>query len=318
MKEHVALKADLAALGAVLMGTAVFASVSGPFLQGTLILFVINVILVISYRTIVTMGGWSFAHVAIMAVGAYAVAVLSKDPFGVPVLIAVLFGGVFAALVATLLAWPVLRTRQYYFFLSTFAAGEALRQCLIQLKSVTGGTSGIAFIPRPEGLDASSNLQFLYLSIASAALLGICLTSFDASETGKKIRAVGEDEELSSSLGINAWALRATAFIIGCFGAGIAGGLMASYNGIVSPSDFGPNLMFLVVAACIIGGTTRLAGPLVGLVFLTLIELLFRDFPVYIPLIWGTFVIIAVLYLPDGFEGVFARIFRAKRAPNRA
>jgi hypothetical protein len=49
------------------------------------------------------------------------VAILSAAPFGLPVLLCVTIGGVLAGLVAMALSWPVLRTRQYYFFLSTFA-----------------------------------------------------------------------------------------------------------------------------------------------------------------------------------------------------
>lgn len=310
---HPEFRSDLVALSIVLFAVAAFAAIAGTYLQGVLVLFVINVILVISYRTITSMGGWSFAHVAIMAVGAYSVAALAKEPANLPVLLTVIIGGCFAASTAALLAWPVLRTRQYYFFLSTFAAGEALRQCLIQFRGITGGTSGIAFIPRPEGIDPASTMQFLFLALMLAGLLGLFYCSFDASETGMKIRAVGEDEDLAASLGANAWALRATAFVLGCFGAGIAGGLFATYNGIVAPSDFGAEAMFKVVAACIIGGTSRMAGPLLGLIFLTLIETLFREFPVYIPLIWGSFVIAAVLYLPNGIEGLLARFARSRR-----
>ncbi|MFB8343840.1 branched-chain amino acid ABC transporter permease [Brucella cytisi] len=291
------LRRDL--LTVALLGVALVLGgfVAGEYILGILVLFALTSILVLSYRTITTMGGWSFAHVAIMGIGGYSVAILTKPPFDLPVLVAMLSGGVLAALFAALLSWPVLRTRQYYFFLSTFAAGEALRQCYMQLKEITNGTSGIAFIERPEILpNPSSTVEFLCLVVVVLVLLGVFYAALDVSDTGLKIKAVGEDEELSASIGIDAWALRALAFILGSFGAGIAGGLLASYNGIISPSDINAMLMFKVVAACVIGGTTRFSGPLLGLLLLTLIEEIFRPIPQFVPLIWGMFVIAAIFF----------------------
>lgn len=309
---------DVGSIITVVIGVAGVAAISGSYVHGALVLFVLNAILVLSYRTITTMGGWSFAHVAIMGVGAYAVAILSGPTFNLPVLLSVAIGGVLAGFVAMLMSWPVLRTRQYYFFLSTFAAGEALRQCFIQFKQVTGGTSGIAFIPRPGFIDGSAALPFLWLALALFLVLAIAAVCFDASETGMKIRAVGEDETLSASLGLDSWGLRATAFVLGSIGAGIAGGLLASYNGIVAPNDFGAVLMFKIVASCIVGGTRRAWGPLLGLVFLTMVEESFRSFPNYVPLIWGGLVIIVTLYAPGGLESLIDRLRRRTRGAAHA
>jgi branched-chain amino acid transport system permease protein len=305
-----ALRQDLGSVLALAFGTAAVALISTSYVHGALVLFVLNAILVLSYRTITTMGGWSFAHVAIMGVGAYAVALLSTPPLALPVLFCVAVGGLLAGLAAMALCWPVLRTRQYYFFLSTFAAGEALRQCFIQFKGITGGTAGLAFIPRPGFMDASAALPFLWMSLLVLVVLAVAAVFFDASETGIKIRAVGEDETLSASLGLDAWGLRATAFVLGSVGAGIAGGLLASYNGTIAPNDFGAALMFKIVASCIVGGTRRAWGPLMGLIFLTLIEETFRTVPVYVPLIWGGLVILVTLYAPGGLESLVERLMR--------
>jgi branched-chain amino acid transport system permease protein len=308
-----AVLADTITLAATGAAAAALAFAGTAYIDGVVVLFMINAILVTSYRTITAMGGWSFAHVAIMGVGAYATAILTTGAGAIGVLPALAAGGICAGLVAALLAWPVLRTRQYYFFLSTFAAGEALRQAFIQARDLTGGTSGIAFIPRPALLDATSTHQFIWLTLAVFLLLGAFYVCFDASETGLKIRAVAEDEALASALGMNAWAHRATAFVLGSVGAGVAGGLLASYNGIVAPSDFGAAAMFKIVAACIVGGTARLYGPILGLLFLTLVEEAFRGVPVYVPFLWGALVIAAVLYAPAGLAGLVDRLVAERR-----
>ena len=68
-----ALRQDMGSVLTLVTGTGALALISTPYVHGALVLFVLNAILVLSYRTITTMGGWSFAHVAIMGVGAYAV-----------------------------------------------------------------------------------------------------------------------------------------------------------------------------------------------------------------------------------------------------
>lgn len=114
-----------------LAGLALLAILLPPLLttywQSVFVLFFISAISLVGYRFITLMGGWSFAHVAIMGLGAYAMALLltvfGPWAFWPSLIVGPLIAGAFAMLIA----FPVLRTRQYYFFLSTFAAGEALR-----------------------------------------------------------------------------------------------------------------------------------------------------------------------------------------------
>lgn len=271
-----------------------------PYWQGVLVLCAIHALLVVSYRLITTTGGWSFAHVATMGLGAYAVAILSGPGFGLPVLLTLAIGAGVAMAFGLLICYPVLRTRQYYFFLATFAAGEALRQCFLQFKEVTGGTSGIAFIPRPIGL--VDTLGFFYFVLGILCVVSALLLAFDRSRVGQTVRAVGRNEELAEALGIDTWGYRSLVFVLGSGVAGIAGGLLASYNGIISPSDFNAALMFKVVASAIVGGVASFAGPLIGLLYLTAIEQAFRGVPVFVPLVWGLSVILVLLAAPDGID----------------
>jgi branched-chain amino acid transport system permease protein len=64
-----------------------------------LVLLVINVLLVSSYRLLTLTGEWSLAHVVIMGVGAYGSALISKE-LSWPVPLSMLAGSSIAALVA--------------------------------------------------------------------------------------------------------------------------------------------------------------------------------------------------------------------------
>ena len=138
------------------------------YLQDALVLFVVNAILVMSYRLITTMGGWSFAHIAMMAIGSYTMAMLTTAYAGISFWLTIPLGGIFAFLVAFAISYPVLRTKQFYFFLSTFAAGEAIRQCFIQFEDVLGGIEGIPFIDPPDpifGLSFYDTTNYYFRSL---------------------------------------------------------------------------------------------------------------------------------------------------------
>ena len=201
--------------------------------QSVLVLFTINAVLLMGYRLITTMGGWSFAHISTAGLGAYTTAILTtiETPwsFWATFILGALIAGVFALLIS----YPVLRTRHYYFFLSTFAAGEALRQCYVQFSGITGGAYGISFIPRPEpilGIDFETSTGFYYIALALAVLVGLALYRFDLSRLGHTIKAVAANEELSESIGINTWALRTLPFVLGSVVAGFGGVLYGLFQ----------------------------------------------------------------------------------------
>lgn len=275
--------------------------------QSVLVLFGISAIAVMGYRFITTMGDWSFAHVAIMGLGAYSMALLMSGRSPGFFWLSLLAGPLAAALFAMLIAYPVLRTRQYYFFLSTFAAGEALRQCFIQFSGITGGTYGIAFIPRPSslfGVDFTQTLAYYHLVLLLFAVVAAGLYIIDRSRLGATIKAVAENEPLSQSIGINTWAHRTFAFVLGSTIAGLAGVLLGNFNGIINPLDFRSAAMFKVVAAVIVGGRTTFLGCLLGLAFLTAIEEVFRSQAQLVPLLWGVSVIVILLFSKGGLESL--------------
>ena len=116
--------------------------------QEILVLLVINVLLVSSYRLLTLTGEWSLAHVVIMGVGAYGSALVSKE-LAWPVPLSMLAGASMAALLAFLLSFPLFRMKGFYFLIGSFAAGEIIR--LIwkwsELTWLFGGPKGIKLIP---------------------------------------------------------------------------------------------------------------------------------------------------------------------------
>lgn len=283
---------------------------ASAYYTGVGVLFLINLILVISYRTVTTMGGWSFAHITMLAIGGYTTALL-QTRYGLSFWAILPLSGIVAAGAALLIAFPVMRTRQFYFFLSTFAAGEAIRQCFIQFRGTFGGIEGIPFLAPPDdlfGLSFYDPVNYYFLVLTICAISGGLLYVFDISRTGRTIRSMATNENLSAAIGINGLALKMLAFSTGSFFAGCAGSLFAAYNGFVAPTDFTSQFMFKIIAAVIIGGNRTFWGPVIGLVVLTLIEEVLTDANQLVPLFWGLTIIFTVLFIPSGLEGLARRI----------
>ena len=284
--------------------------------QDVLILFVINVILVLSFRLITTMGEWSFAHIVIMGLGAYTVALMTTRFFNFSFWIVLPMGGFVSALFALAISYPVLRTKNFYFFLSTFAAGEALRQCFIQFVSVFGGIEGVSFIERPDailGFDFTDIIHFYYLALALASISILIFRQIEKCRIGRTIKAISANDTLTESFGIHTWGYKAMTFVIGSFFAGIAGGLFASYNGFVAPTDYSTIFMYRILTAAIIGGTRTMVGPILGLLLVTMVQELFRDLRQWVPFIFGACIIGILLFSPGGIEsqlGSFQLFFK--------
>lgn len=281
------------------------------YLQDTLILFMINVILVVSYRLITTIGSWSFAHIATMGLGSFVMAMVTTKYFGFSFWLALPLGGLASAFFAFLISYPVLKTKEFYFLLSTFAAGEALRQCFIQFKKFFGGIEGISFIKRPASMffiNYNSMINYYYLVLLITILCCYILFKFDKSRIGKTVKAIAANENLSESIGINTWGFKALTFIIGSFFAGIAGVLFGNYNGFVAPTDYTTVFMFMIITSSIIGGTRTFYGPILGLIVITIFKEVFRDAYQIIPLIYGVCIIGIMLFMPQGIESKIIKI----------
>lgn len=277
-----------------------------------LTIFCINIILVTSFRLITTMGGWSFTHTICMGVGGYTTALLTTKFLHLPFWLTLPLGGLAAALFALAISYPVLRTKGFYFFISTYAAGEAMRQVWIKFRNIFGGHWGIGRIVKPSllGINFADPHVYYYLVLAFVALSLLIMYRFDKSRLGDTIKATSMSDSLCESMGINTRRYETIVFVMGSFFAGIAGVLYVHYTGIVTPHDFSGIYMFNVLTWAIVGGTGSFAGPVMGLSLMTGIAEIFRHYKQWVPLINGLFIVGILLFLPEGIQSLPQRIRR--------
>lgn len=285
--------------------------------QEILVLTVINVLLVSSYRLLTLTGEWSLAHVVIMGVGAYASALGAKE-LGLPVPVSMLLGALLAALLAFLLSYPLFRMKGFYFLIGSFAAGEVIR--LIwkwsEMTWLFGGPKGIKLIPPvPDiealGIDFYDPVNYYYLCLVVAALSLVLLYRVEQSRIGLTFHAIHWQDKLAESVGVNTFRYRMLAFVIASFFAGLAGALYAHYVGTVNPNRFGVEEMVYVLIWAIVGGTATFYGPIIGVIVLTILnEVVLRALGVDVmrPMLYGALLIVSILFLPNGLESMVPKI----------
>jgi branched-chain amino acid transport system permease protein len=284
------------------------------------ILFLINLILVTSYRILTTTGDWSLSHVVLMGSGAYATALLTKW-WDLPIYLTVPLSAVVAATVGLVVVTPLLRTKGFGFFIASFALGELIRLCWIKFRDPFGGPRGMIGIPSGEigTIDFFEPIPYYFLVLGVTVLSMLFMYRLDASRIGKTFKAIYTDEGLAESLGIDAQRYRTLAFVTGTFFAGIAGSLLAHRLGAVDPKNFDINTMVYLIIWIVVGGTTTFWGPLIGLTAMTLVFEWTRPLLEWRPLLFGGILIFFLIFLPGGLDGLFVKIRNrlARRAGGR-
>ncbi len=278
-----------------------------------MVLLVINVLLVTSYRLMTLTGEWSLGHVVIMGFGAYASALFAKR-LGIPVPVSMLLGAGAAALMAAALSFPLFRMKGFYFLIGSFAAGEVIRLIWKYFTFPFGGAKGLKLIPSFPDIGSISFFEpenYYYLCLIVVAVSLFILYRIENSRIGLTLNAIHWQDKLAESVGVDTFRYRMLAFAIASFFAGLAGALYAHYIGTVSPTRFDVEEMVYVLIWAIVGGTATFRGPIIGVVVLTVInEIILRalGLDTVRPMIYGAILIASVLFLPDGLESLVPKI----------
>ncbi len=293
---------------AVLAGFAFLPEIVGEYYIELLILFMINLILACSFRLITTAGDWSLSHIVFMGVGAYATAMMAKF-LGWPFWGTVLLGGVASAVIGLAVVFPLLRTKGFGFFIGSFALGEFVRLIWVKFHYPFGGPRGMIGIPPIElgDIDFFDATPYFYVVFIFTVVCLAILYRIDVSRTGKALKAIYADEDLSKCIGINVANYRAMAFSVSAFFAGIAGVLLAHRLGAIDPKNFDANVMVYLVIWVVVGGVGTFWGPIIGVAVMMVIGEAARPLAEWRPLLFGGILIVFLTLLPGGLESIVSK-----------
>jgi len=272
-------------------------------------------------------GLFSLGQAGFMAIGAFTVAVFTvpidfreaifyivpQNPIiagiELPFFVALILGGILAALAGILIGMPVLRLKSDYLAIATLGFSEIIRIIFTNTKTITNGALGINRIP---------NIPTMWVTFGVAIVSISFIVLLINSSYGRAFKAIREDDVAAEAMGINLFKHKVISFAIGAFFAGIGGGLLASLLGTVDPKQFYFTMTYNFLLIIVLGGMGSISGTVIASFVVTAgLELLrfFDDslilFGVTIPIfrpgfrmvIFSILLMILVLFFRKGIMG---------------
>ena len=262
------------------------------FYSNMLILMIINIVLAASLHLVIGITGqFSIGHAGFLAVGAYVSAIITMK-FELPFVLAIIIGGIVAALAGLLVGIPTLRLRGDYLAIATLGFGEIIRIVFLNIEYV-GGASGMMV----------SNMTTWTSAFVCLVITILVISNFTNSRHGRACIAIRENEIAADAMGINTTFYKVAAFAIGSFFAGIAGGLFAHNFYIIQPTNFGFLKSFDILIFVVLGGLGSLSGSVISAILLTIISTYLQQYPETRMIIYSIVLVVVMLYRPQGLMG---------------
>lgn len=216
-------------------------------------------------------GQLSIGHAGFIAVGAFTSAVLT-NVFELPFLVGLISAGFMAGFVGLLFGIPSLKVKGFYLAIATIAAQFIILWVINHMK-ITGGFTGIA-VPYASigGLVFDSEASMFYLIMVIAVMCTFFAKNLARTRIGRAFVAIRDNDLAAEVMGINLFYYKLLAFFIGCFLAGIAGSLMAHWIGFMNAEQFSLMESILYIGIIIIGGLGTTLGPILGVIFIRLLQ----------------------------------------------
>jgi branched-chain amino acid transport system permease protein len=266
-------------------------------------------------------GQISLGHGALMAVGAYTVALLVGNEHW-PLVGALAAAVAVAAAVGVLVGAAASRLRGPYLAGATLAFAVGLPALAEKYSGTFGGANGLSINPPtvPSSLGASFPLERWEAWIAGVGALVVvfAMNNLVRSGVGRSFRAVRDDEIAASLCGLRPGRVRTLAFVVSAACAGLSGGMLAVVLQLAAPGAFQLGLSLSLLTGIVLGGLGYQLGAIWGAAVLVLLPSWTNDLAhsfslsnnvsANLPLaIYGVVLIGAMLVWPSGIQGLLRR-----------
>jgi branched-chain amino acid transport system permease protein len=242
----------------------------------------------LSVYIILATGQLSLGNAAFMAIGAYLTSYLTVET-GMPITLALLISAITAGIAGLIAGFPALRLKGIYLAMATLGFGEMVRSFFINFPAMGG--SG--------GFHGMAHISVGYIWTWAGGILAT-LILVERSRVWLEMQAVHDDEIAAELVGLNAVAIKVSAFGIGAAIAAIAGGLFAHHHVYIEPANFGFERSIDFVLATILGGSTLGLGSLIGAILLVFLPEFLRPIADWRLAAFGTLLILVLLVRRQG------------------
>lgn len=241
------------------------------------------------------LGELTLGHAGFMSIGAYIGSIITTrlNDAGagwlVSIVLALLAGGILAAILGLLFRLSVLRLRGDYLAIVTLAFGEIVKS-IVNYLPITGGPAGLK---NYTSSTSSDHYVFVFLLVVVSVMF---ISSLIKTRHGRAIRAVRDNAIAAEATGIAINQIRVITFVISAFFAGIAGVIYSNSSNIIKPSHFDYNMSIDVLVIAVLGGLGNIKGSIAAVVILTVLPEALRPLKDYRMLIYSIALITIMLF----------------------
>jgi branched-chain amino acid transport system permease protein len=199
----------------------------------------------------------------------------------VPVLLAIVMGGVIAAVLGAIIGLLTVRLGDLYVALVTLTFGLLVEGLVFTLSRFAQGGLGVP-LNRPSF--AQGNMAFCYLTFGVFIVFAILTLNLRRSTSGLALRAVRDSEPASLTLGLSVLQVKVIVGALGAFVAAVGGGFLAMYSGVAQPLSYDTfgGLVWLAVVVTL--GVRSIAAAALGGLTFAMLPAVFQS---YIPTRWA-------------------------------
>ncbi|NEU30966.1 branched-chain amino acid ABC transporter permease [bacterium LRH843] len=251
-------------------------------------------------------GQFSLGHAGFLGIGAYTSTILYLN-FAISPWIGMLIGGLIATGFAYFISILCLRLKGPFYTLATIAFAELVFISTTQLRGLTEGAMGLSIPYEPSftNLIFAETKTYAILTFVFMVVVYLISSYIKNSKTGYYLIAIREDADASQSLGINIKSLKTFGACISAFLTAVGGSLLASYLLFIEPENLlGLPISIKIAMIAIVGGMNSPAGPIIGSILLTPLEIFLRGYTTEVAglhlFCFGLILILVVLYKPNG------------------
>jgi branched-chain amino acid transport system permease protein len=228
-------------------------------------------------------GQISLGTAAFMAVGAYAAYNLQARFDGMPLLLALIGGGLVAMVFGIVFGLPSLRIRGLYLAVATLAAQFFVDWLTTRAAWVTNNSSSGSVSAKPLailGWQIDTPMEKYLLCLAILCVLALGAKNLVRSAIGRNWMAMRDMDVAASVIGIQPMYAKLSAFAVSSFIVGIAGALWGFVHlGAWEPAAFSLDRSLQLLFMIIIGGLGSVMGCFFGAAFFVLLPLLLTNIP---------------------------------------
>jgi branched-chain amino acid transport system permease protein len=261
----------------------------------------INACVVIGLNLLIGYTGQiSLGHAGFFGMGAYASAILTTR-WGWPPLAALAAGAAATALLAFVVARPVLKLKGHYLAMATLGLGIILSIVIVNETAWTGGPDGMS-VGAFDLLGFELAGERAWYGVVAVLLLAITWFALNLidSPAGRALQAIHGSEIAARVVGVDATAFKVRVFVLSAALASVLGSVTAHYVGFLTPGVAGFFHSIELVTMVVVGGMASVFGSILGAVILTMLPQLLAAFEGWETVVFGLILMLTMIFLPKG------------------